>query len=87
MLKYINAAGRTADLEIKEDAAKPNLRKIEKWFSNLSLKEFEKMIIFPTPARGNANGISEFIKQKEKGAVIVILHLLLSSFFFCVLCF
>ncbi len=25
----------------------------------------------PTPAQGNANGISEIIKQKEKGAVIV----------------
>ncbi len=23
-------------------------------------------IFFPTPARGTANGISEFIKQKEK---------------------
>ena len=28
-------------------------------------------MILPTPARGNANGISEIIKQKEKGAVIV----------------
>jgi hypothetical protein len=28
-------------------------------------------MIFTDPARGNANGISEFIKQKEKGAVIV----------------
>ena len=27
--------------------------------------------VSPTPARGNANGISEIIKQKEKGAVIV----------------
>ena len=30
-----------------------------------------KVNFFPTPARGNANGISEIIKQKEKGAVIV----------------
>ncbi len=35
--------------------------------------------IFPTPARGNANGISEIIKQKEKGAVIGELFLRLCS--------